>query len=90
MEKITTEYEIKGDYYFIREISTTYFTTSDGIEHKGNTHRHPQHVPGTLVEGVYVKTNVDSLSDVVKGLATHLWTEEVHAAYEASLKVQTT
>ena len=85
MEKITTEYEVKGDYNFIRKITHTFFTTSDGVEHQGNTHRHPQHVPGTLVEGVYVKTDVDTLDDTAKVFANHLWTDDVHTAYEALL-----
>ena len=85
MERIITEHEIKGEYKFIREITTTYFTTSDGVEHKGNTHRHPQHVPGTLEGDTYVKNKTTSLSADVKALATHFHTPEVHTGYEAYL-----
>ena len=88
MERTTTEYEIKGDYNFIREITHTFFTTSDGVEHQGNTHRAPQHVPGTLVDDVYVKTDIKTLNANVKVFATHLWTPELHADYETFLKAQ--
>ena len=88
MERTTTEYEIKGDYNLIREITHTFFTTSDGVEHQGNTHRYPQQVPGTLVNGVYVKTKLDDLSANVKAFATQLWTPELHVAYEAFLVEQ--
>ena len=88
MEITKTDHEIKGDYNFIREITTTYFTTSNGVEHKSNPHRHPQHVPGTLVEGVYVKTDLKKLNADVKVLAGHFWTQDVHDLYEELLKEQ--
>ena len=95
MEKIITEHEVTGPYKFIREITTTYFTTSNGVEHKGEPHRHPQHVPGTLVdtvtdsdEKVYVKTDVNTLDTDAKMFATHFWTPELHADFETLLRSQ--
>ena len=88
MERTVTEYEVKGEFNFIREITHTYFTTSDGVEHKGNTHRAPQHVPGTLVEDVYTKTDLNDLGANAKMFATHFWTPELHVSYEAVLVAQ--
>ena len=77
MEKIITNHEIKGEYNFIREITHKY-VTSDGVEYGPNVHRAPNHVPGTLVEGAYVKTDLKKLNADVKVLATHFWTPDVH------------
>ena len=88
MERTITEHEIKGEYNFIRDITITYFTTSDGVEHKGNPHRGPQHVPGVLVEGAYVKTDMSTLGARAKAFATHLWTPELHTDYSAHLVAQ--
>ena len=87
MERTITEYEIKGEHKLIREITTTYYTTSDGVEHKGNPHRHPQNVPGTLDEsGVYAQNPMTGVSNDVKALINNFWTSDVHASYEAHLK----
>ena len=89
MEITKTEHEIRGDYKFIREITQDYFVRDNGEEVKlGVPHRHPQHVPGTLVEGTYVKTSKTDVSADVKALATHFHTADVHTAYEAALVAQ--
>ena len=88
MERTVTEHEIKGEHKLIREITTTYYTTSDGVEHKGNPHRNPQHVPGKLDGETYVKHNLNDLSDDVHALASHFWTADVHTSYEELLHKQ--
>ena len=87
MERTITEHEIKTEYNLIREITRKYVTV-DGVEYGPNTHRAPQHVPGTLNGGSYTKTSMKDLSADVKVLAGHFWTQEVHDLFEALLKEQ--
>ena len=87
MERKITEHEIITEYNLIREITKTYVTV-DGVERLWNTHRAPQHVPGTLSEGSYTKTSMKDLSADVKVLAGHFWTQDVHDLYEALLVEQ--
>ena len=86
MERTLTEYEIKGEFSYIREITTTYFTTSDGVEHRGNIHRAPQHVPGSIVNGNYVKSTDVEIPATIHALALHLWTPEVHENFEIFIR----
>ena len=81
------EHEIRTEYNLIREITKTYVTV-DGVEYGPNTHRAPQHVPGTLVDDAYVKTDIKTLNADVKVLAGHFWTQDVHDLFEALLKEQ--
>ena len=87
MERTITEHEIKTEYNLIREITHKYVTV-EGVEYGPNTHRAPQHVPGTLNGGSYTKTSMKDLPDTVKFLAGHFWTQEVHDLFEALLKEQ--
>ena len=87
MERIIIEHEIKTEYNLIRQITHKYVTV-DGVEYGPNTHRHPQHVPGKLVDDTYVKTDIKTLNADVKVLASHFWTQDVHDLYEELLKEQ--
>ena len=87
MERTITEYEIKTEYNLIRQITKKYVTV-EGVEYGPNTHRAPQHVPGTLVDDAYVKTDLKTLNADVKVLAGHFWTQDVHDLFEALLKEQ--
>ena len=88
MERTVTDHEIKGEHKLIREITTTYYTTSDGVEHKGNPHRGPQCAPGKLDGETYIKTDVNDLPRDVKSLAGIFWDTELHHSYEAFLVKQ--
>ena len=87
MERKVTEHEIKTEHKLIREITKTYVTIG-GVERLWDTHRAPQHVPGSLVDETYVKTSMKDLSADVKVLAGHFWTQEVHDLFEALLVEQ--
>ena len=88
MERIVTEHEIKGEHKIISVKEQTYVTLN-GIEKPfGVPHRPPRHFPGTLVEGVYVKTDLKTLDADVKVLASHFWTQDVHDLFEELLKEQ--
>ena len=87
MERTVTEYEVKGEYNFIREISRIY-VTRNGIERLWDTVRPPNKVPGELDGEAYVKHDMNDLSDNVHALASHFWTEAVHASYEEFLHKQ--
>ena len=88
MERTVTEHEIKGEHKLIREITTTYYTTSDGVEHKGNPHRGPQCVPGILDGETYTQTDVKDLPNEVASIAGIFWNTELHHSYEAFLVAQ--
>ena len=62
MERTITEHEIKTEYNLIREITRKYVTV-DGVEYGPNTHRAPQHVPGTLNGGYLHK--LTSMKDLI-------------------------
>ena len=87
MERKVIEYETRTEYNLIREITKTYITVN-GVERLWDTHRAPQHVPGTLVDDTYVKTDLKTLNSTVKVLAGHFWTEDIHDLYEELLKEQ--
>ena len=87
MEITKTNHEVKGDYKVISEIHQDYLVRDNGDEVRlGAPHRPPRHHPGTLVDGTYVKTDLNTLDTDAKALAAHFWTEELHTDYEAYLK----
>ena len=85
MERIVKEHEITTEHKLIREITKTYVTV-DGEERLWNTHRGPQHLPGTLDGETYTATDMKTLTPDVKALANLLWTAELQHEYETHLK----
>ena len=87
MERTLTEYEIKGEYRIIREITKTYVTI-DGEERLWNNHRGVQNVPGKLDGETYIQTDIGDLPPDIAALAAHFWTEEVQNGFQSHLEVQ--
>ena len=88
MERIVTEYEIRGEHKIISIKEITYVTLNGVEKPFGDPHRPGRYLPGKLEEDTYVKTSTKDLPTDVKALANHFWTDEVHTNFEALLKEQ--
>ncbi|MCH9665861.1 MAG: hypothetical protein K0U41_08465 [Gammaproteobacteria bacterium] len=79
-------HNIRGRFKTISEITDTYIL-DDGTRISDTRHYDAVIYPGSLVDGVYVRTDVTVYSDDVQTLAAACWTDAIHEAYETSLNL---
>ncbi|MCH9665579.1 MAG: hypothetical protein K0U41_06980 [Gammaproteobacteria bacterium] len=77
-------HNIRGRFKTISEITDTYIL-NNGARISDSRHRGGVLYPGSLADGVYVRTDTTGYSDDVQALAAACWTDAIHEAYETSL-----
>ena len=85
--RVTDKIEVVGnpDYRTLQIREDNQIFRDGALISSGNFHRFSL-VPGSLVDDVYVRTDLTNLDQEIQNIAGLCWNDDVHTAYEAFLR----
>lgn len=86
-ETVQYAQDIRGEFCSINEITDT-IILRDGEEITSSRHRSGGKAAGSLVDNVYVRTDITVFSQAYQNIASALWTDDLHTRLEAHLREQ--
>ena len=86
-EKTTDKIEVTGDPAY-RSIQIRYDNriSRDGNVISTGNYERTSITPGSLMEDIYVRTDLTDFPQEVQNIAGLCWSDDVHTAYEAKLR----